>query len=670
MTISTVETKLFVTHSRGTSSAGRARHGAGYFLPWALLLLSLLSSDCQTVLGPWTPIFDGVDHARGTNTPGPGALMNNLQVVNALRIDLGNTNNQLFATPRISNYSTDSHETAGYATSNFLKMYKLQVVVNANYFHDPGTPDTESPNYSAPQGTPYDVIGLLMSRGQTVSAQEGPVYPSSFLFATNNQATFVPTNWPAVSAAGTFTAVSGLYAVLVGGRNIASNYLSSSAQVHQINPRTAFGLSQDRRYLYLLTIDGRQGGYSDGAVDWETAAWLFRVGAWDGANMDGGGSTCMVMQDSTGNPVELNRSSASADPNTRHERTVGCHFGVFASPVSAFIGNVNALADDTAATVTWTTTGPATSLVQYGLTPNLGSASSYSASLVTNHAVLLTGLTPGDTYYFKIFSTAGANQHTSSNYTFTTRSSVLFDFTNNWTYATTNLDGVNWTAPGYDDSAWDGSGPGLLWVDNGGPNPSIPMLNTAMSLDPSTGSPFPTYYFRTHYSYTNPSPVLALTFTNYLNDGAIYYLNGSEIYRLRMPDAPSPIYNSTPATNFPCNGEATCTDTFVVSGDPLTNLVSGDNVLAVEVHNYYVGGVPTPQITFGASLSFISTTTPPELVIQRSDPSVTVSWTRGGFKLQQAGSSAGPWADAPGPIVSSPFTTTNSGSTQYFRLIR
>ncbi len=176
------------------------------------------------------------------------------------------------------------------------------------------------------------------------------------------------------------------------------------------------------------------------------------------------------------------------------------------------------------------------------------------------------------------------------------------------------------------------------------------------------------YYFRTHFSFTNSLSDVSLQFTNYVDDGAVFYLNGAEIYRLRMPDAPTPIYNSTLATNYPCGGFATCPDLFTISGDPVTNLVVGDNVLAVEVHldNPYAEA----NIFGSALVSSVPLAFPPQLGIQTSGESITLAWTRGGFILQQAGAPGGPWADVPGPVVSSPFVQTTSGSNQFFRLSR
>ncbi len=58
-----------------------------------------------------------------------------------------------------------------------------------------------------------------------------------------------------------------------------------------LEPRTMTGVSQDGRYLFLMVIDGRQPGYSEGCNQAEAATWLRQVGAWEGMNLDGGGTT-------------------------------------------------------------------------------------------------------------------------------------------------------------------------------------------------------------------------------------------------------------------------------------------------------------------------------------------------------------------------------------------
>ena len=75
------------------------------------------------------------------------------------------------------------------------------------------------------------------------------------------------------------------------------------------NPRTAVGLAANGRRLFLVTVDGRQQGYSDGMSLAELAALLRDLGASDAINLDGGGSTTFVVPDSTGALIIANRPS-------------------------------------------------------------------------------------------------------------------------------------------------------------------------------------------------------------------------------------------------------------------------------------------------------------------------------------------------------------------------
>jgi len=94
---------------------------------------------------------------------------------------------------------------------------------------------------------------------------------------------------------------------------------------HSLAPRTAYGLSKDRRYLYLLVADGRQGGWSDGANCEDLGKLLKLLGASDGVNMDGGGSCALLCRDpKTGEPVQYNQH----DPFGIYARPVALNFGL------------------------------------------------------------------------------------------------------------------------------------------------------------------------------------------------------------------------------------------------------------------------------------------------------------------------------------------------------
>jgi hypothetical protein len=75
----------------------------------------------------------------------------------------------------------------------------------------------------------------------------------------------------------------------------------------------------------------------------------------------------------------------------------------------------------TSATLTWTTDQASTSQVKYGTTTAYGSFSTFSASLVTNHSVTLTGLVAGTNYNYSVMSTnSAAGSSASANATFST----------------------------------------------------------------------------------------------------------------------------------------------------------------------------------------------------------------------------------------------------------
>ena len=605
-------------------------------------------------IGPWVPKFKGVDLSVSTNIPPSGGELLRRQVVSALRVDLSDPDVRFFTTPRISGYVEGDREIAAYTVSDFLRNNRLQAAINANFFSEG--------QYYLPGGTPMDVFGLAISEGVVVSRTDSRNHAAALMLDASNTPTIVHSNWPARSTEGVYTAVSGNYPLLIEGRNVGRKF--------DVEPRTVFGVSQDRRYLYLVAIDGRQNGYSDGATDYESGVWLGHLGAYDGINVDGGGSTTLVLQDSTGVPVRINRSSAVADSG--RERTVGSHIGLFAKAVPGFINDVVATAQSASASVSFTTVEPATAEVQYGLTSDLGSTSGRSEVEATNHTVQLAGLEPETGYYYRVVALENGQQHLSPVLFFTTTNYVttnlVFDFTNSWKYSYTSLNGVNWTATNYNDSTWSGPGPGLLWVDNRStPNPNVQPKGTEMPENPASDNPYVTYYFRTHVSLAEMKPGSSLLFSCYIDDGAVFYLNGAEIYRLRMPlAAPT---SSTLATGFPCGGNADCLDEFRIPVASLPSVVEGDNVLAVEVHNYNVG---SGDITFGFALNRIDpieTATPAQVNISFANDMVELSWDGAGGILQSAASLTGGWSDVPASSTNR-VSIRPSEARQFYRVRR
>ena len=94
----------------------------------------------------------------------------------------------------------------------------------------------------------------------------------------------------------------------------------------KLAPRTAFGISADGRYLYILVVDGRQEGYSLGADMLDLARLLKAAGAWDAINMDGGGSSTIVRCDQPGGRVVIDNRH---EPLRRFYRNVAVSLGFY-----------------------------------------------------------------------------------------------------------------------------------------------------------------------------------------------------------------------------------------------------------------------------------------------------------------------------------------------------
>jgi hypothetical protein len=92
--------------------------------------------------------------------------------------------------------------------------------------------------------------------------------------------------------------IGGWPRILQGGVNVAGEApvvegtISRNAEAK--HPRTAVGFSRDSTQLFMLAVDGRSAA-SAGLTLVELAKLMRAVGAWDAMNLDGGGSTTMVV---------------------------------------------------------------------------------------------------------------------------------------------------------------------------------------------------------------------------------------------------------------------------------------------------------------------------------------------------------------------------------------
>ncbi len=171
--------------------------------------------------------------------------------------------------------------------------------------------------------------------------------------------------------------------------------------------------------------------------------------------------------------------------------------------------------------------------------------------------------------------------------------------------------GTAWTAISINESAW---GTGTTILGYGDVDTDLPGHQIGYGGDPS--NKYITTYFRKHFTLSNPIPSYSsLNLSLISDDGAVVYLNGTEIYRQNMPASSD--YTTLALTA--SDPERAWID---VTLNHANLLVAGDNVIAVEVHqntvnssdiamNLLLKGIPSsniPIITRGPYLQMINTT--------------------------------------------------------------
>jgi hypothetical protein len=164
--------------------------------------------------------------------------------------------------------------------SGFVKTYRCLAGINTNPF---------SP-VSGKTGEDRRIDGIALSRGRLI-APPSPVFDALVLYKTGEAAILNQGDLTGETLLSIRTAVGGFYRVLTGGR-LPEAVLRGATTRH---PRSAAGLSPDGRYLYLLAVDGRRPG-SAGASLAELGRILARLGASEGINFDGGGSTALALR--------------------------------------------------------------------------------------------------------------------------------------------------------------------------------------------------------------------------------------------------------------------------------------------------------------------------------------------------------------------------------------
>ncbi len=261
---------------------------------------------------PWQPLYEGVDYRLDT-VEAPRLLR-----VHQMRVDLTAAGISLESTPSNGDRELEADRMR---TTTFMKRTGVQAAVN-----------TVAGTAGGGELSPTEIVGLAIHDGQVYSPAENG--HAVFLVYADNRVEIRRNEENSNSFPGVRLGFGGWWPE--PGQATQSMMVDDGVVITRdqtIHPRTGLGLSKDGRYLYMVVIDGRQNGLSEGVTLVDFAEWMRRLGAWDAMNLDGGGSSTMVIEDDqTGEPRILN-SPSDGTPAQSTERVVAGHLGIFANPL-------------------------------------------------------------------------------------------------------------------------------------------------------------------------------------------------------------------------------------------------------------------------------------------------------------------------------------------------
>lgn len=258
------------------------------WIPGAVLLALLLDPTAAQAEDTWSEPFPGVRRLyRTTGAPNR---------VHALVVDLCH--------PGVRVQATTSSQ-RGRVTSSYAWLVGAQAAVNGDWF-------------SAAEN--YKTAGLAIGNGARWSGTADSNWEGFVAFGPENadivdvsKVVSSPPDWMNQVVGGRFQIVKDD----VVGTSFECDWGGGPCDRH---PRTAVGMSEDRRTLYLAVVDGRS-SVSIGLTGKEMGTLMKGLGAHDAMMLDGGGSSTMY----------LRGKGVVNTPSDGGERVVANHIAVFAT---------------------------------------------------------------------------------------------------------------------------------------------------------------------------------------------------------------------------------------------------------------------------------------------------------------------------------------------------
>lgn len=226
-----------------------------------MLILALALFACRAGAEDWETVVPGVEY-RHVVREGVDA--------HAVRVDLDAACVAVVATAAANR---------GINVSEFARRVGAVVAINGDYF-DPA----------------LEPIGLAMGSGEVWARADERVRRQEVVGVGGRRVEIFPRAEPLRTPAAWMTgAVSG-WPTVVEDCSPVAKLPGSDFFTRAPHPRTAIGLSADRRRLLLVVADGRRVEVSGPTLP-ELAALMVELGACTALNLDGGGSSALWLRD-------------------------------------------------------------------------------------------------------------------------------------------------------------------------------------------------------------------------------------------------------------------------------------------------------------------------------------------------------------------------------------
>lgn len=255
-------------------------------------------------------LFEGIVYQRQVySKPRP-------QIIHLIAVDLTTPGVRVLVTP--AKATVDHEQSQARTTSEFVKEFQVQLAINANFFYP--FRETSPWDYYPHSGDGVNLVGQAISNGYQYSSAE--VSWPVLCFSSNNRARILDSG---DCPQGTQMGISGDKVLLKDGTPVG---LAQGSGKDKAYARTAVALNEEGQKLWLIIVDGKQPFYSEGVTIAELTEIARKLGAHTALNLDGGGSSTLVMA-TPDRSILLNSPIQNKLP--MNERPIANHLGFYAN---------------------------------------------------------------------------------------------------------------------------------------------------------------------------------------------------------------------------------------------------------------------------------------------------------------------------------------------------